>query len=151
MKRRTVGIFGGSFDPPHAGHVALVEAAFALLGLSEIWVVPAGVPVHRRLSGHAGPEQRLAWMRRLFSADPRVTVIDWEACQAGPVSSLHTLRWLHQQYPEVLPLWLMGADAFAGLPAWQGYPEHRRYCNVAVFARAGEAMPEPIGWRECDA
>lgn len=122
-----------------------------MLELSEIWVVPAGLPVHRQLSGLAGPERRLAWMHRLFAANPRVTVIDWEVRQDGPVSSLQTLQWLHARFPEVLPLWLMGADAFAGFPDWRGYPEHRRYCNVAVFARAGEAMPGPMGWRECAA
>jgi nicotinate-nucleotide adenylyltransferase len=128
-----------------------VEAAFAVLHLSEVWVIPAGLPVHRRLSGHAGPERRLAWMRRLFANDPRVTVIDWEVRQAGPVSSLQTLRWLYARFPEVLPLWLMGADAFAGFPTWQGYPEHRQYCNVTVFSRAGEVMPGPMGWHECAA
>jgi nicotinate-nucleotide adenylyltransferase len=130
--------------------VALVKAAFALLGLTEVWVVPAGLPVHRRLSGQAGPAQRLAWMQRLFAADPRVTVIDWEVRQHGPVSSLQTLQWMDDAFPEVLPLWLMGADAFAGLSTWRGYPAHRRYCNVAVFARAGEAMPGAMGWQECD-
>ncbi len=113
--------------------------------------MPAGLPVHRRLSGHAGPAQRLAWMRRLFAAEPRVTVIDWEVRQGGPVSSLQTLQWMHDAFPQVVPLWLMGADAFAGLPSWQGYPAHRRYCNVAVFARAGEPMPGTMGWHECDA
>jgi nicotinate-nucleotide adenylyltransferase len=131
--------------------VALVAAAFARLHLSEVWVIPAGVPVHRQLSGQAGPSLRLAWMRRLFADEPRVTVIDWEVRQPGPVSSLQTLQWLRASHPEVLPLWLMGADAFAGLSTWKGYPEHRHYCNVAVFARAGEPMPGAQGWRECEA
>lgn len=131
--------------------MALVEAAFAWLHLAEIWVIPAGVPVHRQLSGQADPERRLGWMRRIFAAEPRVQVIDWEVRQAGPVSSLQTLQWLGADHPEVLPLWLMGADAFAGLPTWKGYPEHRHYCNVAVFARAGEPMPGAQGWQACEA
>lgn len=130
--------------------MALVDSAFARLGLSEVWVIPAGLPVHRHLSGQATPEQRLVWMQRIFAHDPRVTVIDWEVRQSGPVSSLQTLKWMREQFPEVLPLWLMGADAFAGFPTWKDYPEHRHYCNVAVFARAGETMPGPMGWSECD-
>lgn len=131
--------------------MALVEAAFARLRIPEVWVIPAGVPVHRQLSGQAGPTERLAWMRRIFAFDSRVTVIDWEVRQHGPVSSLQTLQWLHDSHPGVLPLWLMGADVFAGLSSWKGYPEHRHYCNVAVFARAGQAMPGTQGWRECEA
>lgn len=131
--------------------MALVEAAFAWLVLTEVWVIPAGIPVHRQLSGQSRPAQRLAWMQRVFAADARVRVIDWEVRQAHPVSSLQTLQWLEAAHPDVLPLWLMGADAFAGLSAWKGYPGHQRYCNVAVFARAGETMPGAQGWTDCRA
>ena len=131
--------------------MALVEAAFARLHLSEVWVIPAGMPVHRQLSGQADASRRLAWMQRIFADDARVRVIDWEVRQTGPVSSLQTLRWLDASHPDVLPLWLMGADAFAGLSTWKGYPEHRHYCNVAVFARAGQSMPGTQGWQACEA
>ncbi len=82
-----IGLFGGSFDPPHIGHVALVEAALDALGLHAVWVIPAGFPVHRILSDHVTPEQRLYWMRSIFSANERVKVLDWEVASDEPTPS----------------------------------------------------------------
>ncbi|MDQ6960548.1 MAG: nicotinate (nicotinamide) nucleotide adenylyltransferase [Mariprofundaceae bacterium] len=146
IKSRYVGIFGGSFDPPHAGHVALVETALAALGLPEIWVIPAGNPVHRKLSGHASPELRLHWLKHIFSAQPKVLVQDWEAHGEQPVATIDTLRHIRSRFPDCHPVLLLGADAFAGMSHWVEYPEHFALCDVAVFDRAGCACVRPQGW-----
>ncbi|MFQ5581517.1 MAG: nicotinate (nicotinamide) nucleotide adenylyltransferase [Mariprofundaceae bacterium] len=145
--RQIVGVFGGSFDPPHIGHQALVRAAFCLPGLDEVWVIPVGVPVHRALSGRADAHTRLLWTRRIFAGEPRVHVQDWEVRRQQPTSALHTLQYISRQYPQVSPVLLLGADAFAGIESWVGYPEHRHFCDVAVFGRAGQAIPEIDGWQ----
>ena len=62
---KRIGLFGGSFDPPHLGHKALVDAALQELNLDEVWVIPVGLPVHRQLSGKATPEQRLFWLNTI--------------------------------------------------------------------------------------
>lgn len=147
-RRKLVGLFGGSFDPPHRGHVQLVEQALRQLPLDEVWVMPVGVPVHRQLSDCASVGLRLAWLERLFTGISRVKVMDWEARQTKPTASIDTLRRMVDE--GVQPVFLMGADAYAGMPGWVGYPEHRQLCSVAVFARVGQSRPELSGWLKGD-
>lgn len=132
---KRIGLFGGSFDPPHIGHVALVHAALAGLRLDEVWVIPAGLPVHRTLSDRATPADRLDWMRRIFAGDRRVRVMDWEVAADTPTPTIVTLRRFAAACPEVHGVLLLGADAFAGMDGWVDYPEHASLCDVAVFGR----------------
>ncbi|HCS13103.1 MAG: nicotinate (nicotinamide) nucleotide adenylyltransferase [Zetaproteobacteria bacterium CG06_land_8_20_14_3_00_59_53] len=139
---KRIGLFGGSFDPPHIGHVALVHAALAGLRLDEVWVIPAGLPVHRTLSDRATPADRLDWMRRIFAGDRRVRVMDWEVAADTPTPTIVTLRRFAAACPEVHGVLLLGADAFAGMDGWVDYPEHAGQCDVAVFGRAAH---QPAG------
>jgi len=144
---KKIGLFGGTFDPPHNGHVALVEAGLQVMGLDEVLVIPAE-PVHRSLSGHADGLQRLHWLQAVFAANERVAVVDWEVVQGRPVAAIETLRAFGKANPEAVPWLLLGADAWAGLPDWREYPAHLQLCNVAVFARQGldAEMVEHAGW-----
>lgn len=143
-----IGLFGGSFDPLHLGHEALVKAALDQLELDEVWVIPAGVPVHRELSGQANASTRMAWTKEVFSAMPHVEVKDWEIGSSKPVAAIDTLKRFRQLHPGVTPLWLCGADSFASMEGWVGYPEHQHQCNVAVFSRVGEPAIAPLaGWK----
>ncbi|MFQ5345508.1 MAG: nicotinate (nicotinamide) nucleotide adenylyltransferase [Mariprofundus sp.] len=144
---KRIGLFGGSFDPPHNGHVALVLAGLDM-GLDEVWVLPAS-PVHRQLSGMADGNLRFNWLKQVFAGQPGVRVLDWEIVQYAQVPTVATLRRFQQQFPETVPWLMLGADAWAGLESWQEYPAHIGLCNVAVFARRG--IPEHVlsrhGWR----
>lgn len=143
-----LGIFGGSFDPPHLGHVALVRAALDRLQLQRLWVVPVGSPVHRQLSGRADALKRLEWMRQIFADEPCVTVQDWEVRRAEPSPTIGTLRRIRRELPDCNPLLLLGSDAFAAIDSWVGYPDHVDLCDVAVFSRAGEPpLASHHGWR----
>jgi len=130
-----IGVFGGSFDPPHLGHKALVEMALASECFDEIWVMPAGVPVHRQLTKSISAERRLAWVTAMFDGMEKIIVKDWEVGSLEPVPSIISMRKIAAMH--VLPCWLMGMDAWQGLPNWVAYPEHRKLCNVAVFRRLG--------------
>jgi len=145
---KRIGLFGGSFDPPHEGHLALVRAGLQM-GLDEVWVLPA-MPVHRELSGMADGRMRLEWLQQIFVKMPEVRVLDWEVVQHRPVPAVATLRRFRQQFPEAVAWLMLGADAWAGLESWQEYPAHTDLCNVAVFARRG-VTPDmcivPQGWQ----
>ena len=145
---RQIGLFGGSFDPPHVGHVALVRAALAGAEIEEVWVMPVGIPVHRELSGYVDAATRLAWLKEAFAGEPRVKVLDWEAVRNEPTPTIHTLGRIRSEYPEVMPVLLLGADAFAGMASWVEWPAHLKFCRVAAFARRGHALEVPHGWRE---
>ncbi|MFC1536484.1 nicotinate (nicotinamide) nucleotide adenylyltransferase [Pseudomonadota bacterium] len=148
MTNKRIGLFGGSFDPPHLGHEALVNAAIECLNLDEVWVVPAGSPVHRSLSGHADAQLRFKWVKEIFSDTASVRVLDWEIESSEPVPAITTLRRFRAENPNLTPLWLTGADAFEGMCGWVEYPEHLRLCSVAVFERSGLSQSiEHIDWR----
>jgi len=142
---KKVGVFGGSFDPPHIGHRALLEAALEMLPLDEVWVVPVGLPVHRQLSPHVSAEQRLVWVETMFLDLPQVQVMDWEVRKNKPTPSIETMRDV-VNCSDVVPYWLMGMDAWKGLPDWVAYPEHRELCNMVVFSRQGEMKVQHGDW-----
>ncbi|HKI61693.1 MAG TPA: nicotinate (nicotinamide) nucleotide adenylyltransferase [Mariprofundaceae bacterium] len=141
-----IGIFGGSFDPPHCGHQALVRAGLALLHLEQVWVVPA-LPVHRQLSGCADADTRLRWLQAMFAGDARIRAVDWEIRRARPTASVETLREFRLHMPDSIPWLMLGADAWAGLESWREYPEHLGLCNIAVFARQGVVTASLPDWR----
>ncbi|MBF0281408.1 MAG: nicotinate (nicotinamide) nucleotide adenylyltransferase [Zetaproteobacteria bacterium] len=135
--KKRVGIFGGSFDPPHVGHEALLYQAMKWLPLSEIWVVPTGIPVHRPSSVHVDLQQRWRWLEMIFQDIPYVRLVDWEMKRNQPTAAIDTLRWIKAMAPDVMPVWLMGDDAFAKMDHWVEFPDHLNYCSVAVFERKG--------------
>ena len=146
---KRIGLFGGSFDPPHLGHQALVYAAIQELELDEVWVIPVGLPVHRQLSGKATPKQRLAWLAAMFADQPRVRIVDWEINHAKPSPAIATLRRFQAENPSIIPTWLMGLDSFLDMPNWVEYPEHQKLCNLAVFHRKNvEKTLETVGWED---
>ena len=138
-----IGLFGGSFDPPHNGHQALALAGLAM-GLDEVWVIPA-LPVHRTLSGAASADTRLHWLKQMFSGQPGIRVVDWELKRARPTASVETLRQFRALHPKTVPWLMLGADAWAGLPGWHEYPAHQQLCNMAVFSRRGSAVETVCG------
>ena len=145
-----IGLFGGTFDPPHNGHVALVEAALSEMGLDEVWILPAE-PVHRSLSGHADGLTRLRWLQAIFEGIKGVQVVDWEVTQGRPVAAVETLKAFRKHNPGVTPWLMLGADAWMGLESWREYPLHCEYCNVVVFARSGlgvEQLPDHDEWKQ---
>ncbi len=149
MNSRQIGLFGGSFDPPHSGHQALVAAGLAA-GLDEVWVIPA-LPVHRQLSGHATADDRFHWLSAMFAEQSQVRVLDWEIRQQRPTPAIDTLRMFGERHPGTSPWLMLGSDAWAGISEWRAYPEHLQHCNVAVFARRGLAdapVCAPSGWQQ---
>ena len=148
MNQKRIGLFGGSFDPPHLGHEALALAALQQLALDELWVIPAGVPVHRQLTPSVDAEKRYAWVAEMFASEPRIRVKSWEAACTAPVAAVDTLRRFREESGGNVPVWISGADSYASMSGWIGYPEHMQLCNVAVFSRAGEAAPRlHAGWK----
>jgi len=140
-----IGIFGGSFDPPHCGHQALARAG--LMHLDEVWVIPAQ-PVHRQLSGCADAGTRMHWLETMFSDDARIRVLDWEIRRDRPTPGVETLRDFTLHMQGTLPWLMLGADAWAGLPDWREYPAHLGLCNIAVFARHGVGRVEHRDWKK---
>ena len=132
-----IGLLGGSFDPPHAGHVHISQEALKRFGLDQVWwLVSPGNPL--KIKGPAPLEDRMAACRALLG-HPKIRASDFEA-QAGTQYTADTLTKLQAARPGVRFVWLMGADNLAQLDQWQNWREIMERVPVGVLARPGQRI-----------
>jgi nicotinate-nucleotide adenylyltransferase len=133
-----VGLYGGSFNPVHEGHVQVARTARTRLGLDRlIWLVSPGNPL-KPGAVRADLGARIAAVRAA-AAGPSVIVSGLEA-RLGSAFSVDTLRVLKARYPGVHFVWVMGADNLASFHHWRGWPEILRRVPVVVVARPGSTL-----------
>jgi len=138
-----LGIFGGTFDPVHFGHLRLAEEAIGHLGLGGVRWIPAGQPAHRG-TPQVSAQQRLDMVLRSTAGNARFSVDAGEVEAAAPSYTVHTLERLRRELGAVQPLVLLvGADAFAGLTSWHRWRDLFALAHVAVSHRPG--FPVEIG------
>ena len=133
-----VGIYGGTFDPPHLGHMRAARAALGLLGLDELIFIPAKQPPHKALSeGSAPAEDRLAMTELMADGllDERATVSRIELDREGKSYTADTLRELHAQRPEDELFLLMGTDMYLTFQDWYKPEEIAKLAVLCPFAR----------------
>ena len=135
-----IGIYGGTFDPPHWGHITAARAAMEQLGLDKLVLIPDRVPPHKVLpEGSASPEQRLE-MAALAAAElgKRAEVSDQELRRSGPSYTSDTLAELRREHPEDALWLLMGSDMFLSLQTWHAPEEIMALARIAPFSREAE-------------
>lgn len=140
------GLLGGSFDPPHRGHLALGEAARRQLGLARVRLLPAGDPWRKAARGVTPAAERLAMTRLAVADDPAFEVDAREVERPGPSYTVDTLRELRDEGETDLVL-ILGGDALADLPAWREPEAILALARLAVAPRAGEPVEAPAGAR----
>jgi len=139
-----LGIFGGTFDPIHFGHLRLAEEALDHLGLSAILWIPAGQPPHRG-APRVTAAHRLDMVRLAIADQPAFQLDDAEVEAARPSYTVLTLERLRAEYGwERSLVLLVGADAFAGLPTWHRWQDLFGLAHIAVAHRPGFPV-EPAG------
>ncbi len=137
MARRTVGFFGGSFDPPHVGHVLAVAYVLSVHPVDEVLVVPVfRHPFAKRTTPF---EERMEMCRRAFAWLPGVSVSDVEARLGGESLTLRTLEALQGESPDLALRLVIGSDVVADLPKWHRYDRIAEIAPPLVLARAGFA------------
>ena len=137
MPGQAIGLLGGSFDPPHAGHVHLTREALKRFGLDRVWwLVSPGNLLKAR--GPAPMEVRLQAAQEIMD-HPRVTVTDIEARLKTRATAV-TLARLRALYPGVRFVWLMGADNLAQFHMWQDWRQIIESVPVGVLARQGDRI-----------
>ncbi|MFW8594394.1 nicotinate-nucleotide adenylyltransferase [Cribrihabitans neustonicus] len=134
---QTVGLLGGSFDPPHRGHAAISEAALKRFGLDHlIWLVSPGNPLKRRQPAPLG--RRIAASEAVVQ-HPRIHVSGIEA-DLGTRYTAQTLRHLRRRHPGVRFVWLMGADNLTHFHRWKDWQQILATVPVGVLARPGDRI-----------
>ena len=130
-----IGIMGGSFNPVHAGHLIVAEAALKRLGLDQLWwVVTPGNPLKEN-SGLAPLAVRMTACRAL-AKNPRMKITGFETELGSPYTSV-TLRFLKRRYPACHFVWVMGADNLATFHRWQNWEDIASSMPIAVVDRPG--------------
>lgn len=140
-KNNAVAFLGGAFDPPHAGHLHLARAALTDLPIREIRIVPNGDPRHRAVC--APWADRVAMCEMAFAELPGAKVCRDES-PGTPRFSVDTLRAMKNAEPETAIIFIIGADAFAGLESWREWRELFSLAHFAVAPRkdAPQLSPE---------
>ncbi len=142
---RRLGVFGGTFDPPHVGHLALAECAREELALDHVLFVPAGTPPHKR-GARTPAAARLAMTRLAVRGHRGFAVSDLELRRDGPSYTADTLRTLAAKWPRTKLVLLVGADMFATLGAWREPRAIAALAEIAVAVRPGTRRPKAGAW-----
>ncbi|MBH8600026.1 nicotinate-nucleotide adenylyltransferase [Thermoactinomyces sp. CICC 23799] len=142
-----VGIFGGTFDPVHFGHLLLAEQAREAASLHEIWFIPAGEPPHKQGKPLTPAEERKKMVELAVEGHPQFKVNPIELLRSGPSYTVDTIMELKKQNPHVEFFLLVGADMVKNLPKWYKIKEIIQNVHVIGLGRPGvdhDALPEFI-------
>ena len=139
---KRVGLYGGSFDPIHRGHLEPLEEARRNLDLDAVLFVPAHTVPHKPAGTSAGSHHRFAMVVLAIQAYPRFVVTDFEVVRGGTVYTVETLRHFRAVLPGTEVVLLMGSDSIVALPTWMEWRE------IAASWRIGVLHREPLGYAE---
>jgi nicotinate-nucleotide adenylyltransferase len=141
-----IGLFGGTFDPIHYGHLRTAFELWQELRLNEVRFMPTGSPPHRE-QPYAAPELRLAMVKAAVESQPAFVVDDREIRRTGVSYSVDTLTEVRNEFPDRSLCLLLGMDAFLGLPNWHRWRELLDLAHIVVAHRPGWKAPTmgPLG------
>jgi len=132
-----IGILGGSFNPPHVGHLVMAQEAHAQLGLDRVVLMPVLVAPHKPLDGDPGPEERFELCELAAARDERLAVSHLELDRGGPSYTVDTLREIHGRSPGDELTFIIGGDNAQALPAWREPEAVLSLATIAVAEREG--------------
>jgi nicotinate-nucleotide adenylyltransferase len=136
-----IGVFGGTFDPVHLGHLILAEQCREQGRLDQVWFVPAARPPHKAAEELTPFLQRLEMLNLAIAGQPAFRVEELEQDLPGPGYTAVTLEELHQRHPEHAWFLVVGGDALRDLPGWFEPRRIVAQAELLVMPRPGAAMP----------
>jgi nicotinate-nucleotide adenylyltransferase len=132
-----VGLLGGTFNPPHLGHLVCAQEAHSQLGLDRVVLVPVHSPPHKEIEVDPGVAHRVELCRRAAAGDERLEVSTIEADVPGRSYTVDTLRKLNERHPEDELTFILGGDQACGLLAWREPEAVLRLAELGVAEREG--------------
>ena len=130
-----IGLYGGTFSPPHSAHVRAAKLFFEKAELDRLYVMPAGIPPHKAADEWGKSEHRLEMTKRAFSSF--ATVSDYEILKEGRSYTVETLRHLKELCPEDELYMLVGEDMFLSLDTWRSPDEIMKLATIVALRRKG--------------
>ncbi|MDD2651794.1 MAG: nicotinate (nicotinamide) nucleotide adenylyltransferase [Sulfurimonas sp.] len=135
----TIALFGGSFDPPHIGHEAVVRALKNFRDIDKIIIMPTFLNPFKS-TFHAPAHVRLEWLREIFSGDEDVVISDYEVLQKRQVPTIETVEHLLESYKKIYLV--IGADNLAKLHLWKSYERLKELITFVVVSRENIEIPK---------
>ena len=145
-----LGLFGGSFDPVHLGHLLVAQAAMEELGLAKLCFIPTAQSPFKPDNKPAPVEARLQMLRLALAGKTNCEVDDQEIKRGGTSYTIDTLRDYARRFPQAELFWLIGADNVASLPKWREAEELAKLAEFVAIPRPGDAtapFPPPFRGR----
>lgn len=141
-----IGIYGGTFNPPHLGHVAAAKHALKVLKLDKLLVIPDRIAPHKCMpEGSPAPEQRLRMLRAALDGAEKIEVSDLELHREGPSYTYETVAQVRRLYPQAEIVLLMGTDMFLCFWQWKNPELILKEASLAVFYRGEKGEKQAIG------
>jgi nicotinate-nucleotide adenylyltransferase len=137
-----IGILGGTFNPPHLGHLVCGQEALAQLGLDKVVLMPVATPPHKEAEDDPGAEHRVEMCRLAVAKDERFAVSALEQERTGPSFTIDTLRAIREQAPGDELTFIVGGDMAHSFPAWRDPEAILALAELGVAERAGSARQE---------
>ncbi len=134
-----IGLFGGTFDPVHVGHLIVAQDVVAALDLRSLVFVPTGVPPHKDPGDVTAGRIRLEMLRAAVEGDPRIAVTDLELRRGGASYTVETLREYRERNPDARVFFVMGADQFQELHSWREPEAVAELAELVIMAREGSS------------
>ncbi len=149
---RRLGLYGGSFDPVHNGHLILAREALETIGLDRVVFIPAGISPHKLARPPAPPEVRLEMLAAAVADEQGFGWDDREIRRAGPSFAVDTVREMHAEFPSAAIFYFVGDDNLAALHTWKEIDALLAIATLVVFSRSGISGPHrfPVVSRRVD-
>lgn len=144
---KKIGLFGGTFNPVHNGHVRLLKTADESMCFDELIVMPSKIPPHKKAEGLVSGKHRVNMLGLAFEDSGKVSVSDYELKRRGKSYSVYTLRYLKKQYPDDKLYFIMGSDMLLCFDKWYRYEEILTMTSLVCLSRDDEDTSEKL--REC--
>jgi len=142
MLRKKIGLFGGTFNPVHSGHLRVAEQIQSKFRLLTILFIPSYIPPHKQTTEIAPPRDRFAMVERAVDGHPGFVASPIEIRARQKSYSIITLNKIKKMYPEAWIFFILGADAFLEITTWKSYEEVLARCRFIVVRRPGYCLSE---------
>ena len=132
-----LGLFGGTFDPIHIGHLVVAQVALEEAQLDRVLFIPAGVNPFKVGRKATSGDHRLEMVRLAIEEHPQFMVTDWEVLREGPSFTVDTLEYIHGQHPDAELFFIIGADNLQLLPKWKSVDRIVELATILALTRPG--------------
>ncbi len=142
-RRLNVAIFGGSFDPPHTGHIKIVEKSLEILDIDKLFVIPTYLNPFKK-SFYAPSNLRYRWLKEIFENNKKVEIVGYEMEQKKAVATIETVKYLYKKYNIEKMYIIIGADNLPKLHKWKDFKTLKKLATFVIATRDEQNIPENL-------